>query len=115
MIRIALLKNGNLAIPARHIETLMGGVIPKIVGVADSLHAGHDFARLGVEDNQLGRVAAADEKAMVHRIQRHRIKWLESLHLPFVEHEAFVFTRYRDIAQRREIGEYPSSAHLHLK
>ena len=100
MISIALVENSNLAIPAGHIDTLMGRVIPKIIGVADSLHAGHDFARLGVKHDEPGRVPAADEKAMVHRIQRHRIKRFESLHLPSVEHEAFVFTRHRDIAQR---------------
>ena len=101
MIRVALLKNSDLAVPTGHVDSLVGGVVPKIIGVADPLHAGYDFARRGVEDDQPGRVPAANEEAMVHRIERHGIKWFELLQLPFVEHEAFVLTGHRHVAQRR--------------
>ena len=86
LIRVALLKNSDVAFPAGHIDPLADGIIPKVVGVAHPVHAGHDCARLGVEDNQFGGIPAADEKAMVRCIERHRIEGFESGQRPFVNH-----------------------------
>ena len=86
MIRVALLKNSDLAIPAGHVDPLADGVIPKIVAGANSFRAGDDLARRRVENHQFRGIPTADEKAMVRCIERHRIERLESGQRPFVNH-----------------------------
>jgi hypothetical protein len=73
-------------IPAGHIDPLADGIIPKVVGVANSFRAGDDLARRRVENHQFCGIPTADEKAMVRCIERHRIERLESEQRPFVNY-----------------------------
>jgi len=55
MIRVALVKNSDLAVPTGHVDSLVGGVIPKIIGMADILDD---------QDSQLGLFVLASRKAI---------------------------------------------------
>src|SRR5438045_1884162 len=66
-----VLKDIQEALAAADVQTLPGGVVEQIVGVADRIHGGHDLAGGRVDDEHFGRLATADEETLARFVECH--------------------------------------------